>query len=151
MESRITGVTAPADERQCNGEGERETLVEKNKKQISATGGGPASAQPPRPRRPAICPAVLSVFPTLPPSPNIWITSHPYGKEGEGGQKKPKSYSPLIPFDHTGPEKAHHHRGDPLLRSTITTGADNWTEGGKNFCSKDAEACRGPFLICLCL
>lgn len=27
MGSRITGVTAPADERQSNGEGERETLV----------------------------------------------------------------------------------------------------------------------------
>lgn len=33
MESRITGVTAPADERQSNGEGERETLVRKKKKQ----------------------------------------------------------------------------------------------------------------------
>lgn len=57
------------------------------KKKISATGWGPASAQPARPRRPAICPTVLSVFPTLPAATNIWITSHTYGKEGEEGPK----------------------------------------------------------------
>lgn len=40
MESRITGVTALADERKSYGEGERETLERRKKKksQISATG-----------------------------------------------------------------------------------------------------------------
>lgn len=127
---------------------ESETLVGKK---ISATGWGPASAQPARPHRPAICPAVLSVFQTL-PSANIWITSHPYGKGGEGGRQANTNLillsSPfLIAQDLrrviiTG-------EGDPLLWSTISEGIDNWTGGGKNFCFKDADACTGPYLISL--
>lgn len=152
MESRITGVAAKADERQHNAEREKER--ERNsggKKKISATGWGPASAQPARPHRPAICPAVLSVFQTL-PSANIWITSHPYGKGGEGGRQANTNLillsSPfLIAQDLrrviiTG-------EGDPLLWSTISEGIDNWTGGGKNFCFKDADACTGPYLISL--
>lgn len=109
---------------------------------------------PARPHRPAICPAVLSVFQTLPPSANIWITSHPYGKEGDGGRANPNLILLSLPF-----LIAHDLRrliitggvagGDPLLRSNISEGADNWTKGGKNFCFKDAAAWTGPYLICL--
>lgn len=144
--------------RQMNGcktvrerERERNSGGQKKKKKISATGWGPASAQPARPCRPAICPTILSVFLTLPASTNIWITSHAHGKEGEEGpkkNKKPKSYPPLSIFHHTGPEE-HHHRGIPCCGIPSLPGLTTGPKGGKNFFSKDAEACTGPFLLCL--
>lgn len=147
MESRITGVTAPADERQRNGEGERETLVGKKNKSVQQDKDLLVHSRP----DPADLPSVSLFSPCSRHSDHQPTSGSPHihmGKRARGA-KKNKSYCPLILFDHTGPEKAHHHQGDPLLRSTITTGADNWTEGGKNFCFNDAEACAGPLFICL--
>lgn len=147
MESRITGVTAPADERQRNGEEEREKLWwGKKNKSVQQDEDLLVHSRP----DPADLPSVPLFSPCSRRSHHQPTSGSPrihMGRRARGA-RKPKPHSLLIPSDHTGPEKRHHRRrGDPSLRSTAaTTGLITGPKEGQTFAPRMQPCAQDPSL-----
>lgn len=145
MESRITGVTAPADERKSYGEGEKLWWEGKKNKSVQQDEDLLVHSRP----DPADLPSV-PLFALCSWRPRQQPTSgSPYGKEGIG---VPESLNLILPSSFVIPQDLRRHNitkgGIPYCGVPAPLGLITAPKEGKNFGSKDAEAHVGSFLLC---